>query len=186
LLVAGLAAGFAPSRDEASTMPAGYEAYHTYAEVVAFLYATVASYPHIAMKFSSGRSYHGREIWALKISDNVQLDEDEPEVLFDSLTHARERLTVEMSIYLIRLLTDAGSPLTVRTLTFSPDGSTLLVSTARDGTTFIRTRDGEVSSFSSRGDASRPATWPDISAPGSNITSACRLYLVICATGLDP
>lgn len=48
------------------------------------------------------------------------------------------------------------------------------------------TRDGVVSSFSSRGLAGDPSTYPDVSAPGSNITSACRLYLPICATGLDP
>jgi serine protease AprX len=48
------------------------------------------------------------------------------------------------------------------------------------------TRDGEVSSFSSRGAEEEPSTWPDISAPGTDITSACRPYLVICATGLDP
>jgi len=48
------------------------------------------------------------------------------------------------------------------------------------------TRDGIVSDFSSRGAPGQPATYPDISAPGSNITSACRLYLVICSTGLDP
>jgi serine protease AprX len=48
------------------------------------------------------------------------------------------------------------------------------------------TRDGAVSDFSSRGAAGQPATYPDISAPGSDITSACRLYLVICSTGLDP
>jgi serine protease AprX len=48
------------------------------------------------------------------------------------------------------------------------------------------TRDGAVSDFSSRGDASRSATWPDISAPGENIISACRLYLPICSTGLQP
>ncbi|HEV2780896.1 MAG TPA: S8 family peptidase [Actinophytocola sp.] len=48
------------------------------------------------------------------------------------------------------------------------------------------TRDGQVSSFSSRGDRTRPQTWPDISAPGENIISACRLYLPICSTGLDP
>ena len=48
------------------------------------------------------------------------------------------------------------------------------------------TREGTVSSFSSRGDASRQSTWPDISAPGENIISACRLYLPICSTGLDP
>jgi serine protease AprX len=48
------------------------------------------------------------------------------------------------------------------------------------------TRDGAVSEFSSRGDAARSATWPDISAPGENIISACRLYLPICSTGLQP
>ena len=48
------------------------------------------------------------------------------------------------------------------------------------------TRDGAVSDFSSRGAAADPSTWPDLSAPGENIVSACRLYLVICATGLQP
>jgi serine protease AprX len=48
------------------------------------------------------------------------------------------------------------------------------------------TRSGLVSDFSSRGLAGHPETYPDVSAPGSNITSACRLYLVVCATGLDP
>src|SRR5262249_6923421 len=48
------------------------------------------------------------------------------------------------------------------------------------------TRDGTVSPFSSRGAAGHPDTYPDISAPGSNITSSCRPYLPICSTGLDP
>jgi serine protease AprX len=43
-----------------------------------------------------------------------------------------------------------------------------------------------VSEYSSRGDSADPSTWPDLSAPGENITSSCRLYLPICATGLDP
>ena len=48
------------------------------------------------------------------------------------------------------------------------------------------TRNGLVSEYSSRGAKSTPSTWPDISAPGENITSACRPYLPICSTGLDP
>jgi len=48
------------------------------------------------------------------------------------------------------------------------------------------TRDGTVSDFSSRGKAGDQSTYPDISAPGENITSSCRLYLPICSTGLDP
>jgi serine protease AprX len=42
------------------------------------------------------------------------------------------------------------------------------------------TRDGELASTSSRGQASQPTTWPDVSAPGVNIISACRLYQAIC------
>jgi subtilisin family serine protease len=48
------------------------------------------------------------------------------------------------------------------------------------------TRDGVVSEYSSRGAQADPSTWPDLSAPGENITSACRVYLPICATGLAP
>ncbi len=48
------------------------------------------------------------------------------------------------------------------------------------------TRDGAVSDFSSRGAAADQSTWPDISAPGENVVSACRLYLPVCATGLQP
>ena len=65
-----------------------------------------------------------------------------------------------------------------------PTGGILSVASYFDQDT--GTRDGVVSEFSSRGDATDPSTWPDLSAPGENITSSCRLYLPICATGLDP
>lgn len=48
------------------------------------------------------------------------------------------------------------------------------------------TRDGKVSDFSSRGAANDSSSWPDISAPGQEIVSACRPYLVICSTGGEP
>ena len=48
------------------------------------------------------------------------------------------------------------------------------------------TRDGTVSDFSSRGKAGDLSTYPDISAPGEDITSSCRLSMPICSTGLDP
>jgi hypothetical protein len=65
----------------------------------------VAANPSIAKKFSIGTSYEGRQIWAVKISDNVATDEDEPEVLFTHGQHAREHLAVEMGLYLIKELT---------------------------------------------------------------------------------
>jgi serine protease AprX len=46
------------------------------------------------------------------------------------------------------------------------------------------TRNGATSSFSSRGLQSNSATYPDISAPGSNILSACRPALLICSAEL--
>jgi serine protease AprX len=65
-----------------------------------------------------------------------------------------------------------------------PTGGIVMVASYDDLGT--GTRDGNVSDFSSRGSAGHPETYPDISAPGSNITSSCRLYLPICSTGLDP
>ena len=65
-----------------------------------------------------------------------------------------------------------------------PTGGILSVASYNDLET--GTRDGEVSEFSSRGQAGDPSTYPDISAPGDTITSSCRIYLPICSTGLDP
>ena len=74
--------------------------------MVAELDKAVADHPAIVRKFSIGKSYQGREIWAAKISDNVATDENEPEVLFDGLHHAREHLTVEQALAILRWLTD--------------------------------------------------------------------------------
>jgi hypothetical protein len=60
--------------------------------------------PSIVSRFSIGNSYEGRAIWAVKISDNVATDENEPEVLFVGLHHAREHLTVEQTLYLMNQL----------------------------------------------------------------------------------
>ena len=64
-----------------------------------------------------------------------------------------------------------------------PTGGILSVASYNDLET--GTRDGAVSSFSSRGQAGVPSTYPDISAPGDTITSSCRIYLPVCTTGLD-
>jgi serine protease AprX len=48
------------------------------------------------------------------------------------------------------------------------------------------TRDGTLDPSSSRGAKDDADTWPDVSAPGTNITSACRPYLSICEGALSP
>ncbi len=65
-----------------------------------------------------------------------------------------------------------------------PTGGILSVASYYDQDT--GTRNGTVSDYSSRGKAGDQSTYPDISAPGEDITSACRVYLPICMTGLDP
>ncbi|MCW2707505.1 MAG: peptidase [Frankiales bacterium] len=48
-------------------------------------------------------------------------------------------------------------------------------------------RDGTVSTTSARGAKGDPATWPDLSAPGEGIISACRVYFGVCdAVGSNP
>ena len=86
--------------------PKGDEAYHTYPELTDELHAIAAAHPDIASLRSIGKSYQGRELWMLKISDHVAVDENEPEVLITGLTHAREHLTVEQALALIHWLVD--------------------------------------------------------------------------------
>ncbi|MFG1672010.1 M14 family metallopeptidase [Streptomyces sp. Y7] len=90
--------------------PSGDSRYHNYAEMTAEINSIVSANPSIASQRVIGTSYQGRNIVALKISDNVGTDEAEPEVLFTHHQHAREHLTVEMALYLLRELTsDYGS-----------------------------------------------------------------------------
>lgn len=65
--------------------------FYTYDEVVVQLDAMRSQYSNlITEKDSIGSSIEGRTIWAVKISDNPDINEDEPQVFYNSLIHARE------------------------------------------------------------------------------------------------
>ncbi|GLZ28308.1 hypothetical protein Lesp02_04980 [Lentzea sp. NBRC 105346] len=87
--------------------PAADANYHNYAEMTAEINQVVAAHPDLITKQVIGKSYENRDIIALKISDNVATDENEPEVLFTAHQHAREHLTVEMALYLIHQFTES-------------------------------------------------------------------------------
>ncbi len=89
---------------QAMGFPSADAAYHDYAEMAAEIQQVATAHPDLVSAFSIGQSYEGRELWAAKISDNVTVDEEEPEVLFLGLHHAREHLTVEMTLYILNLL----------------------------------------------------------------------------------
>jgi hypothetical protein len=86
--------------------PSADSAYHNYTEMSTEIQQIATAKPNIVSRFSIGKSYENRDLWAVKISDNVATDESEPEVLFVGQHHAREHLTVEMTLYLLHLLAD--------------------------------------------------------------------------------
>jgi hypothetical protein len=98
--------GVGAGRVQAADFPSKDARYHTYNEMVAELDKAVADHPDIVRKFSIGKTYKGRDIWAAKVSDNVATDEAEPEVLIDALHHAREHLSAEQALAALRWLTD--------------------------------------------------------------------------------
>jgi hypothetical protein len=81
--------------------------YHTYDEMVAALDSIHNEHPNITTaKTSIGTSVEGRTIWAMKISDNPDVDEDEPEVFYNGVIHACEPISIEVLLYFISYLTN--------------------------------------------------------------------------------
>jgi hypothetical protein len=81
--------------------------YHDYPDFVDSLEAIAANHPAIAVLDTIGTSWEGRDILMLKISDNVLADEDEPEILFVGLHHAREWPSLEICLFYADTLTRA-------------------------------------------------------------------------------
>lgn len=74
-------------------LPKANDGFLTFAEYEIELSAWETDYPAIASVTEIGRTWENRPLLLLKISDNVGTDEDEPEVLFIALQHAREWLS---------------------------------------------------------------------------------------------
>ncbi len=85
--------------------------FKTFSEIKQFLDSLAAAYPSlITAKFSIGTTIEGRDIWAMKISDNPNVDEDEPSVLYVGLTHAREPAASEALMnFMNHLLSNYGT-----------------------------------------------------------------------------
>ncbi len=107
------AARFGPFEDSL-TPPLGQGAmggHYTWDQVVAILDSFARDFPAIcSQKISLGQSIENRDIWMVKISDNVGVDENEPEVLYDALHHAREPASMETTLlFMERLLSGYGT-----------------------------------------------------------------------------
>lgn len=79
--------------------------YHTYNEMVDEMTTINQNFPNITKMTSIGQSIEGREIWAMKVSDNPdQEDPNEPDLLYMANMHAREVMTPEVILYFLNYL----------------------------------------------------------------------------------
>ena len=93
------------------TFPLGsMQGNYTWDELNARFDELQSSYPEIiSERVVIGQSIEGRDIWAFKVSDNPNEDEDEPEVLYTSLTHSREPLGMMNLFYFVQLVAEQYS-----------------------------------------------------------------------------
>lgn len=95
----------------------GLGAYNNYADLTALLDAYATNYPSICRKTSLGRSVQNRELWALKITRDPDLELDKPEFKYVGAIHGNEALGTELCLYFIDLLLQGyagGDPRIVR------------------------------------------------------------------------
>ncbi|HNQ24184.1 MAG TPA: M14 family zinc carboxypeptidase [Phycisphaerae bacterium] len=92
------------------TAPARADSWTTYAEIGPTLLSYETSYPTLAKRYNIGSSYQGRSLWAIRLSDNVLVEEDEPEFKYISTMHGDEIVGTKMCMMLIDwLLTNYGT-----------------------------------------------------------------------------
>ncbi|MFH1004244.1 MAG: M14 family zinc carboxypeptidase, partial [Bacteroidota bacterium] len=68
----------------------GYLHADKYTDLCAYLATVVAQHGNIVHLDTIGKSVQGRNILAIKISDNPAIDENEPELLIEGATHGGE------------------------------------------------------------------------------------------------
>jgi hypothetical protein len=102
-VIGAVLAGTAPTAQASDLWPGAFK---TYEQIGSEILAVETAHPEIVDVFSIGQSYEGRELYAAKISDNVALEEGEPEVLIDALHHSNEHVTVAQALDLLHTLVD--------------------------------------------------------------------------------
>ena len=86
--------------------PAKDSRYHNYPEMVAEIMAARGRLSATSSRSRrSARATRAATSGSPRSRDNVATDEAEPEVLIDALHHAREHLTTEQALYLLKTLT---------------------------------------------------------------------------------
>ena len=94
-----------------ASQPSPYVAgYHSFEEMEREIDEIAKRNPDTVRKVSLGKTPEGRELWALKISENAQSDTShKPGIVITGCHHAREWMTVEAPLKVLHDLTDNPS-----------------------------------------------------------------------------
>ena len=91
--------------------------YRSYSDLLTELQNIQAAHPDICKLYdigdSQGKFYtapaynnYKHDIWALKVSDNVDVEEDEPCIFYLGTHHAREPISLEVTMYILNQIVD--------------------------------------------------------------------------------
>jgi hypothetical protein len=92
----------------AGALPGQDPNYYTTAEIVQEMDAQVAAHPGITAKIDLAqipggtKTHNGQSLWALKVSDNAAVEEDEPAMVLVAQHHARELNSTHMVVGALR------------------------------------------------------------------------------------
>jgi murein tripeptide amidase MpaA len=90
-----------------SKVDIGFDRYLTYSEVTDYLRKTAEAYPDLADLESAGKSYEGRDIWALTLTNKkTGCAKKKPALYVDGNIHAGEVTGSMVALYLIDYLVD--------------------------------------------------------------------------------
>jgi hypothetical protein len=129
--------------------------YHKYDEINAFLNQWTKDYPNLVDLYSVGKSFEGRDIWQITITNKATgKDTDKPAMFLEGNRHSGEVTGAESALWFAwYLLTNYGKdPETTKlidTKTFyikiknNPDGSELYLNTAQSNRSTVRPYDDD-------------------------------------------
>jgi hypothetical protein len=134
---------------------ADFQHYHTIEEALALLQKWAKAYPDLVELYSVGKSFEGRDIWQLTITNRkTGKDTDKPAFFLEGGRHAGEITGVETVLYFINhVLTNYGKDASVTKLVDSkalyckpnndPDGNSLYQHTAQASRSTVRPFDDD-------------------------------------------
>ncbi|MCK4757579.1 MAG: hypothetical protein KAS67_03930, partial [Thermoplasmata archaeon] len=94
-----------PYVEKSGTRSEDFASYHNYEAMADYLQGLADDHPEIVKLEDLGDTKQGRDILAVKVSDNVETDEPgEPDILYMGGHHGNEPISVEVPLYLLDFL----------------------------------------------------------------------------------